>query len=336
MGKIIFYEDRNFQGRSYECSSECPDLSSYFRRCNSIRVENGNWILYEHPNYRGHQYFLHRGEYPDFQQWMGYNDSIRSCRISPQHQGSFRVRIYERENFGGQMMEFSEDCPHVFERFRYNDIYSVQVQDGYWMFYEEPNYRGRQYYLRPGEYRRYSDWGASSPRIIFYEDRNFEGRSYECSSECPDLSSYFRRCNSIRVENGNWILYEHPNYRGHQYFLHRGEYPDFQQWMGYNDSIRSCRISPQHQGSFRVRIYERENFGGQMMEFSEDCPHVFERFRYNDIYSVQVQDGYWMFYEEPNYRGRQYYLRPGEYRRYSDWGASSPRIGSFRRVHYFH
>ncbi|XP_056389728.1 gamma-crystallin-3-like [Hyla sarda] len=172
-------------------------------------------------------------------------------------------------------------------------------------------------------------------KINFYEDRNFQGRSYECHSECSDLSSYFRRCNSIRVESGNWILYEHPNYRGHQYFLHRGEYPDFQQWMGYNDSIKSCRISPQHQGSFRIRIYEKEDFRGQMMEFTEDCPHVYERFRYNDINSCQVQDGYWMFYEEPNYRGRQYYLKPGEYRRYSDWGATSPRIGSFRRVYHF-
>ncbi|XP_069839582.1 gamma-crystallin-3-like isoform X2 [Dendropsophus ebraccatus] len=172
--------------------------------------------------------------------------------------------------------------------------------------------------------------------IIFYEDRNFQGRSYECNSECPDLSSYFRRCNSIRVESGNWILYEHPNYRGHQYFLHRGEYPDFQQWMGYNDSIRSCRISPQHQGSFRITLYEKEDFRGQMMEFSEDCPHVYERFRYNDIHSCQVHDGYWMFYEEPNFRGRQYYLRPGQYRRFTEWGASNPRIGSLRRVHHFY
>ncbi|KAM9302228.1 gamma-crystallin-3-like [Gastrophryne carolinensis] len=152
MGKIIFYEDRDFQGRSYECSSECSDLSSYFRRCNSIRVDSGNWILYEHPSYRGHQYFLHRGDYPNFQQWMGYNDSIRSCRLSPQHHGSFRMRIYERDDFKGQMMDFMEDCPNVYERFRYNDIYSVDVQDGYWMFYEEPNYRGRQYYLRPGQF----------------------------------------------------------------------------------------------------------------------------------------------------------------------------------------
>ncbi|KAM3917438.1 gamma-crystallin-3-like [Leptodactylus fuscus] len=336
MGKIIFYEDRNFQGRSYECNSECPDLSSYFNRCNSIRVESGNWILYEHPNYRGHQYFLHRGEYPNFQQWSGYNDSIRSCRLSPQHQGSFRIRIYEREDFKGQMMEFTEDCPHVFERFRYNEINSVDVQDGFWMFYEEPNYRGRQYYLRPGEYRRFTEWGANTPRIIFYEDKNFQGRFHECNSDCSDLSSYFNRCNSIRVENGNWILYEHSNYRGHQYFLRRGEYPDFQQWMGYNDSIRSCRLTPQHRGPFRLRVYEREDFKGQMMEFTEDCPHVFEQFRYNDIQSCHVHDGYWMFYEEPNYRGRQYYLRPGEYRRYSDWGASNPRIGSFRRVQHMY
>ncbi|XP_075060074.1 gamma-crystallin-3-like [Mixophyes fleayi] len=173
-------------------------------------------------------------------------------------------------------------------------------------------------------------------QIIFYEDRNFQGRSYECNSECPDMSSYFRRCNSIRVDSGNWILYEHPNYRGHQYFLHRGEYPEFQQWMGYNDSIRSCRLSPQHQGSFRVRIYEKEDFRGQMMEFTEDCKNVNERFRYHDIHSAHIQDGYWMFYEEPNYRGRQFYLRPGEYRRYTDWGATDPRIGSFRRVHHMY
>ncbi|XP_040297415.1 gamma-crystallin 1-like [Bufo bufo] len=173
-------------------------------------------------------------------------------------------------------------------------------------------------------------------KIIFYEGKDFQGRSYECISDSPDLSSYFNHCNSIRVENGNWILYEYPNYRGHQYFLRKGEYPDFHQWLGYNDSIRSCRLTPQHQGPFRLKVYEKEDFKGQMMEFTEECPDVHEQFHYNDLYSCQVLDGYWMFYEEPNYKGRQYYLRPGEYRRYRDWGASNPRIGSFRRVQYLH
>ncbi|MEE6490290.1 hypothetical protein FKM82_015831 [Ascaphus truei] len=85
-----------------------------------------------------------------------------------------------------------------------------------------------------------------------------------------------------------------------------------------------------------MRIYEREDFKGQMLEFTEDCPHVYERFNYNDIHSSNVFDGHWMFYEEPNYRGRQYYLKPGEYRRFSDWGAMNSRIGSFRRLHYLH
>ncbi|KAM4626564.1 gamma-crystallin-3-like [Discoglossus pictus] len=172
-------------------------------------------------------------------------------------------------------------------------------------------------------------------QIIFYEDRYFQGRHYQCSSDCSDLHSYFNKCNSIRVESGNWILYEHPNYRGYQYYLRRGEYPDFRQCMGYNDSIRSCHLSPPHHGSFQMRIYERDCFRGQMMEFREDCPHVYERFRYNDIHSCNVSNGYWMFYEEPNYRGRQYYLKPGEYRRYTDWGAMNSRIGSFRRIHNF-
>ncbi|XP_041118899.1 gamma-crystallin M2 [Polyodon spathula] len=169
-------------------------------------------------------------------------------------------------------------------------------------------------------------------KIIFYEDRNFQGRHYECSSDCADLHSYFSRCNSVRVESGCWMMYERPNYMGYQYFMRRGEYPDYQRWMGFNDSVRSCRMIPQYQGSYRMRVYERPEFGGQMMEFMDDCPSVYDRFRYNDIHSCNVMDGYWIMYEQPNYRGRQYFMRPGEYRRYSDWGGMSSRIGSFRRI----
>lgn len=55
-------------------------MHPHFSRCNSIKVESGCWVLYEKPNYSGYQYVLTRGEYPDYQRWMGYNDTIRSCR----------------------------------------------------------------------------------------------------------------------------------------------------------------------------------------------------------------------------------------------------------------
>ncbi|GLD56611.1 gamma-crystallin B-like protein [Lates japonicus] len=157
-------------------------------------------------------------------------------------------------------------------------------------------------------------------KIVFYEDRNFQGRYYECNSDCPELNTHFSHCNSVRVENGAWVLYERPNYLGYQYILTRGEYPDYQHWMGYNDSIR-------------IRVYERPDFGGQMLECTEDLNNLPDRWNLREVHSAQVPDGAWVLYELPSYRGRQYLLERGEYRRFNEWAAMNPNVGSFRRVH---
>ncbi|KAF7643277.1 hypothetical protein LDENG_00242380 [Lucifuga dentata] len=172
-------------------------------------------------------------------------------------------------------------------------------------------------------------------RIIFYENRNFQGRFYECSSDCVELSAHFSRCNYLRVESGAWVLYERPNYTGYQYILTRGEYPDYQHWMGYSDSIRSCRIIRNTSCLFRLRLYERPDFGGQMLEFTEDVTILANRWCPREVHSVHVQDGAWVFYEHPNYRGWQYLLERGEYRRFADWAATNAIVGSFRRIHEF-
>nr|XP_040058331.1 gamma-crystallin M2-like [Gasterosteus aculeatus aculeatus] len=169
-------------------------------------------------------------------------------------------------------------------------------------------------------------------KIIFYEDRNFQGRSHECSSDSADLHSYFNRCNSIRVENGCFMVYERPNFMGNQYYLRRGEYADNQRVIGMNDCVRSCRMIPQHRGSYRMRLYERSDMSGQMHELVDDCPNVQDRLSMSDFNSCNVMDGQWLLYDQPNYKGKAYYLRPGEYRRYSDWGGVSPRVGSIRRI----
>ncbi|XP_004458202.1 gamma-crystallin E [Dasypus novemcinctus] len=168
-------------------------------------------------------------------------------------------------------------------------------------------------------------------KIIFYEDRGFQGRSYECSSDHSNLQPYVSRCNSVRVDSGCWMLYEQPDFSGGQYFLRRGEYPDYQQWMGLSDSVRSCRLIP-HTSCHRIRIYEREDYRGQMVEITDDCASLQDRFHFNEIRSFHVLEGSWVLYEMPNYRGRQYLLSPGDYRRYRDWGAMGVRVGSLRRV----
>uniref|UniRef100_A0A3B3ZMH9 Beta/gamma crystallin 'Greek key' domain-containing protein n=1 Tax=Periophthalmus magnuspinnatus TaxID=409849 RepID=A0A3B3ZMH9_9GOBI len=164
MGKIIFYEDRNFQGRSYETSSDCADMSTYLSRCHSCRVESGCFMVYDRTNYMGNQFFVRRGEYSDYQR-MGMSDCIRSCRTIPMHRGQFRMRIYERENFSGQMYEMMDDCDNIQDRYRMNDCMSCHVMDGHWLMYEQPHYRGRMMYLRPGEYRSFRDMGSSGTRF---------------------------------------------------------------------------------------------------------------------------------------------------------------------------
>ncbi|XP_063070210.1 gamma-crystallin S-like isoform X1 [Engraulis encrasicolus] len=167
MGKIIFYEDKNFQGRRYECDADCSDFHAFLSRCNSIRVESGAWVVYERPNFMGYQYVLTRGEYPEYLRWMGLNDRLSSCKLVHFASGGalYKIQLYDKPEFAGQAHEATEDCPSVLERFRMWDVHSCKVAEGVWVFYEHPNYRGRQYFLEKGDYRKPSDWGAACSTV---------------------------------------------------------------------------------------------------------------------------------------------------------------------------
>ncbi|XP_033843159.2 gamma-crystallin B-like [Periophthalmus magnuspinnatus] len=168
-------------------------------------------------------------------------------------------------------------------------------------------------------------------KIIFFEEKAFCGRHYECSGDCPDLMSFLTQCGSIRVTSGCFMIYERPNYTGHQYCLRSGEYADVHS-MGPAGTVSSCRFIPVEQGCFNMRLYERIEFGGQIMNLEDDCPSVLDRFHIKDIFSCNVTDGNWLFYEDTNYCGRMYLIQPGEYKRFSEWGSRSARVGSIQRI----
>uniref|UniRef100_A0AAY4B4Z8 Beta/gamma crystallin 'Greek key' domain-containing protein n=1 Tax=Denticeps clupeoides TaxID=299321 RepID=A0AAY4B4Z8_9TELE len=83
MGRITFYEDRNFMGRSWDCMGDCPDMHSYLSRCHSCRVHSGCFMVYDQANYMGNAYFMRRGEYGDYMNMFGWSSYIRSCRMIP-------------------------------------------------------------------------------------------------------------------------------------------------------------------------------------------------------------------------------------------------------------
>ena len=88
----------------------------------------------------------------------------------------------------------------------------------------------------------------------------------------------------------------------------------------------------QYNGNYKLKIFERTDFGGKMTELSDDCPNLQDRFHLRDVSSCNVVEGYWILHEHANYRGRQYFLRPGEYNKHGDWGSMSSTIGSVRRI----
>ena len=89
-----------------------------------------------------------------------------------------------------------------------------------------------------------------------------------------------------------------------------------------------------HNANYMRRSYQKANFGGQMHEMRDDCDSIQERNRMSDCQSCNVMDGHWLMYEQPHFRGRMIYLRPGEYRSLRDMGLGpvDMRIGSIRRI----
>ncbi|XP_016387858.1 beta-crystallin S-1-like [Sinocyclocheilus rhinocerous] len=168
--------------------------------------------------------------------------------------------------------------------------------------------------------------------IVFYEDRNFKGRSYVCKGDTSDLHSFFSQCNSAKVKGGFWVLYERPNYMGYQYILVPGEYPDYHHWIGFNDCVRSCRLLRHVTGHLKLKFFERPNFDGKTWEVTESTPSLQEHFLCREIHSCKVQEGPCVFFEHANYRGHQYLLEKGEYRRHTEWGAMHATVGSIRQI----
>uniref|UniRef100_A0A452UM56 GTP-binding protein Rheb n=1 Tax=Ursus maritimus TaxID=29073 RepID=A0A452UM56_URSMA len=177
---------------------------------------------------------------------------------------------------------------------------------------------------------------AKENQIILYEGKHFTGRKLEVYGDCDNFQDrgFMNRVNSIRVESGAWVCFDHPDFRGQQFILEHGDYPDFFRWNGHNDHMGSCRPIGMHGENFRLEIFEGCNFTGQCLEFQEDCPFLQSQgWSKNCVNAIKVYgDGAWVLYEEPNYRGRMYLVERGDFRSCSDWEAHNARIQSLRRV----
>ncbi|CAJ0958053.1 unnamed protein product [Ranitomeya imitator] len=74
--------------------------------------------------------------------------------------GTFKVIIFEQENFQGRHMELLNECVNLGER-GFDRVRSVIVDSGPWVAFEQSNFRGEMFILEKGEYPRWDTWSSS-------------------------------------------------------------------------------------------------------------------------------------------------------------------------------
>ncbi|KAF5880036.1 beta-crystallin B2 [Clarias magur] len=134
---------------------------------------------------------------------------------------SFKLIIYEQENFQGRCHELTGPCNNLQEA-GVEKVGSILVLCGPWVGYEQPGCKGEQYVLEKGEYPRWDAWtnsrrsdcvlsfrpikvDAKEHKLVMYENPNFAGKKIEIiDDDVPSFHAhgYQEKVSSVRVQSG--------------------------------------------------------------------------------------------------------------------------------------
>ncbi|MFZ2220551.1 MAG: beta/gamma crystallin-related protein [Rhodoferax sp.] len=274
---VTFYEDQNFQGRSFNTEKKVNDLGrfGYNDRASSVTVTNERWEVCEDAGFRGQCVVLRPGNYPTLAS-LGLNNRVSSARAIKNKQRvddrryapaapPAQITFYEKESFGGR--SFTTDT--LIENFRnqgFNDRVSSVMVAGpdQWEACEDDRFNGRCVVLRPGHYPSLRGTGLNdrissvrntsvktpantSPsgkeQIIFFENPDFSGRSFSTVQRVDNLttSGFNDRASSlVVVGDSRWEVCEDARFNGQCRVLRQGQYPSLTA-MGLNNRISSVR-----------------------------------------------------------------------------------------------
>jgi len=182
-------------------------------------------------------------------------------------------------------------------------------------FYEDVNFRGRNFCVRPGERLQTMPAGmgdkissvrlAGATDVTVFRDSNMRGRSARLINDVRDLKGegWGDQISSLEVGRGakaRWrsdrspvwdrnqdmpregaCFYEEPNYRGRSFCVPRGAtftaLP-----TGFNDKISSIRVF-----GGEVRLFQNRNFRGRSTQVQTDTPNLRGTWR-DTVSSVRV------------------------------------------------
>ncbi|XP_017538344.1 beta-crystallin B3 [Pygocentrus nattereri] len=173
---------------------------------------------------------------------------------------SYKIVLYEYENFQGKKAELSAECKDVNEK-NLEKVGSVVVDSGPWVAFDQHGFAGEQFVLEKGEYPRWTTWTNSQNsycllslrplrvdgadhKLHLFENGGFTGRKMEIiDDDVPSLwaHGFQDRVASVKALNGTWVGYMYPGYRGQQYVFEHGDYKHWNDWGATMPQVQSVR-----------------------------------------------------------------------------------------------
>ncbi|CAK6440796.1 unnamed protein product [Pipistrellus nathusii] len=359
-GKVILFSEPGCQGSSREVWEDTADASGWAPVA-SVRVVRGCWVLYEEPEFRGRKLVLPEGDVDLRDEGPAWSiQSIGSLRRVVRSYITPEISLYSEEGLQGEPVKLTQSLEDAHSLERPPQVASASVSAGLWLLYPKPFFEDTPCILEPGEYPTSKDWGASDPSVgslkplslgcprverpgepkaVVYGAPGFQGQSWEVSRDIYNLqqpedshSPQLASVGSLRVLGGCWVGYEKEGFRGHQYLLEEGEYPDWSHWGGYDETLTSLRVIRTDFADPAVVLFEAVDFEGRGVEVSAALPDVALAGHGPRTQAVHVLSGVWVAYQEAGFSGEQYVLEKGVYRNCDDWGAGSSALASLQPV----
>ena len=184
--QVTFYEQGNFQGRSFTTERQINNLErfGFNDRASSVEVTGNRWEVCEDVRFRGRCAVLRPGKYPSLAS-MGLSDSVssvkpvnRDARVDERRYApapaAAQITFYQQENFGGASFTTEQGVQNFQNQNQnrnFNDrVSSVLVTSGQWEVCEDARFSGRCAILRAGRYPSLAATGLndriSSARIV--------------------------------------------------------------------------------------------------------------------------------------------------------------------------
>ncbi len=278
-GAMELFERRGFNGRALTINRNESDFSNvgFNDRAQSLVVTEGVWELCQHSEYRGNCRRFAPGRYAEL--GFGMAGEISSARMitnlqnapvvieSPRGSGESvtgsptgRVVLFTEDNLRGQSMVVT-DATIDLEPTGFNDrLRSFVIEEGYWEFCSDYQFRGNCEVIGPGQYRRATasqyrslsslrpvvqerrgpQRRANAAQVELFSGPDFTGDRYDTNTDVYNFEAirFNDRASSLIIYSGSWEVCEDAEFRGECRVYGRGRYPSL---FNMNNRISSLR-----------------------------------------------------------------------------------------------